>query len=137
MANYILHNMGYGNPINFREIVLSTLKGFGICCHLRDYSLSQLGTTDVTKWLANDNYERGNLKHWQESTEEKKKLLALILDGEESIIKSEYQKEEESVTYYKSCETSFYDDEISKARNSVEQYTKYLNFLIIWLNNFF
>ena len=137
MANYILHNIGYGNPVNFREVVLSTLKGFGVCGHLRDYPISQIGTTDVKKWYATTDYEEGNLKHWKENTEQKKKQLQTILGGDESVIEAEYEKEKELISYYKDCEHSYYDDEILKAKKSVAEYSKYLGHFQTKMNNEF
>lgn len=92
MANYLLHNLGYDEPINFRYIVLDTLKRYGICQHVRDYSTNQLGLTDVNKWLESTNYYENKIKRSKEMLKEYKATLKQIEAGDESYIQAEYKK---------------------------------------------
>lgn len=76
--NYLLHNLGYDNPIDFRRIVLYTYKGR--CMWLRDTRLDSLGLYDYTKWLPDIKYEQSNLERAKKSYKEAKIALAALTE---------------------------------------------------------
>ena len=114
MANYLLHNLGYDKPINFRYIVLDTLKRYGICQHIRDYSTGQLGLTDVNKWLEYTGYYEDKINRSKEQLKEYKATLKQIADGDESYVQKEYERLLSNAKSYRSSQHSWNIDEANK-----------------------
>ena len=127
MANYLLHNLGYDKPINFRYIVLDTLKRYGICQHVRDYSTGQLGLTDVNKWLESTEYYENKIKRSKEMLKEYKATLKQIEAGDESYIQAEYEKLLSNAKSLRSSEHSYHIDYANKISKCAEEYYKYLS----------
>lgn len=126
MANYLLHNLGYDQPINFRYIVLDTLKRYGVCVHLRDYSTNHWGLTDVNEWLQSTDYYEDNLKKAKKALKEYKAQLKKIEDGDETYIKEEYEKKLRVAESYRSCQHSWNIDEADSIDKCANEYYKYL-----------
>lgn len=127
MANYLLHNLGYDKPIDFRYIVLDTLKRYGICQHIRDYSTSQLSLTDVNKWLESTDYYEDKIKRSKENLKEYKAQLKQIENGDETYIQAEYEKLLSNAKTLRSSEHSYYIDQANKISKCAEEYYKYLS----------
>ena len=127
MANYLLHNLGYDKPINFRYIVLDTLKRYGICQHIRDYSTNQLGLTDVNKWLETTDYHEDKIQKSKERLKEYKTILKNIEDGDESYIQAEYEKLLSNAKSLRSSKHSYHIDQANKISKCAEEYYQYLS----------
>ena len=126
MSNYLLHNLGYDNPINFRYIVLDILKRYGICQHLRDYSISRLSLTDVNDWLILTDYEECNIKRAKERLKENQTILKQIESGDESYIQKEYEKQLSNAQSLRNSKHSWNIDEARRINKCAEEYYKYL-----------
>lgn len=127
MANYLLHNLGYDKPINFRYIVLDTLKRYGICQHLRDYSTDYCGLTDVNKWLESTDYYEDKIKRSKEKLKEYKATLKQIADGDESCIQKDYERLLSNARSYRSSQHSWNIDEANTIDECAKEYFKYLS----------
>ena len=130
MSNYLLHNLGYyENPdkINFRYIVLDTLKQYGICQHLKDYSTDHWGLTDVNKWLKSTKGLEDTIVNSKKRLKEYRKQLKQIENGDETLIQQEYQKKLSNAQSLKNSENSYYIDEANRADKCAEEYYKYLS----------
>lgn len=126
MANYLLHNLGYENPVNFRYVVLSTIKGWGICAHLRDELMDQLSLTNVNDWLGStEEYERAILRA-EMKLRNTQAQLKKIQGGDESYIKELYDKEVNKAKSLLACNNSYNKDEADKVARSADQFKRYL-----------
>ena len=126
MANYLLHNLGYDKPINFRYIVLDTLKRYGICQHLRDYSADQLSLTNVDKWLQSTDYYKNKINGSKERLKEYKATLKQIEGGDESYVQKEYERLLSNAKSYRSSKHSWNIDEANRIDERAKEYHKYL-----------
>lgn len=127
MANYLLHNLGYDKPINFRYIVLDTLKRYGICQHMRDYSTDHYGLTDVSKWLESTDYYEDKIKRSKEQLKEYKTTLKQIDGGDESYIQKEYERLLSNAKSYRCSQHSWNIDEANTIDECAKEYFKYLS----------
>lgn len=120
--NYLLHNLGYDKPVDFRYIVLSAYKSR--CMWLRDDYIDHLGLYDYTKWLPDMSYEQSNLKNAKESYKKAKLELAALAS-----IKLKALYEEELKKYEVMCNrtNSCYADFAAKARRSAAEYRTHLD----------
>ncbi len=126
-TNYLLHNIGYDKPIDFRYIVLSTMKSYGVCIHLRDYSITQLDLYDVNTWLRKTNYCEQELKRHKELLKTCHSELKKIKDGDESQIKKEYERQVGNALSLQNCDNSWHIDEAKRIEKCTDEYYKYLS----------
>ena len=124
--NYLLHNLGYDNPVNFRYIVLSTYKSR--CMWLRDNYLDNLGLYDYTKWLPDASYEQSNLKFAQKSYKKAKLKLSSLTEKE---LRSAYDEELQRYEVLHNSEHSYHSDIAKKIKHCVREYKTHLN---AWLS---
>ena len=115
--NYLLHNYGYDNPINFRRIVLEAYKSR--CVWLRDDYLDHLGLYDYTKWLPGTGYEESNLKFSTEAYKSAKLELAAL---NKTKLQEMYEEELEKYEVLHNSTNSYYADFAAKARRSAAEY---------------
>lgn len=120
--NYLLHNLGYDNPIDFRSIVLRTYKSH--CMWLRDDYIENLGLHDYTKWLPDMSYEESNLKHAKESYKKYKLELAALTKEK---LQELYAEELRKYDVLHNSTNSYYADMAAKARRSAEEYRTHLD----------
>ena len=120
--NYLLHNLGYDNPINFRRIVLEAYKSR--CMWLRDYYIDHLGLYDYTKWLPDTNYEASNLKFSTERYKEAKLELAALSKAK---LQEMYKEELKKYEVMHNSTNSYYADFAAKARRSAAEYRTHLD----------
>ena len=119
--NYLLHNLGYDEPINFRRIVLQTYKNH--CVWLRDDYIDHLGLYDRTKWLPSTNYEESNLKFSQEAYKKASLELAALTKLK---LKELYEEELKKYEVLHNSDNSYYADFAAKARRSAAEYRAHL-----------
>lgn len=120
--NYLLHNLGYDKPINFRYIVLSTYKSR--CMWLRDDYLDNLGLYDYTKWLPDASYEQSNLEHAKKSYKEAK--IALVSLTEEKL-SAAYEEELRKYEVLHNSTHSYHSDIAAKIKRCTEEYREHLD----------
>ena len=120
--NYLLHNIGYDNPINFRRIVLEAYKSR--CMWLRDDYIDHLGFYDYAKWLPSIGYEESNLKFSQEAYKKAKLELAAL---NKTKLQEMYEEELEKYEVMHNCQNSYYADFAAKARRSAAEYRTHLD----------
>ena len=120
--NYLLHNLGYDNPVNFRRIVLEAYKSH--CVWLRDDYLDHLGFYDYTKWLPDTNYEESNLKFSTEAYKSAKLELAAL---NKTKLQEMYEEELEKYEVLHNSNNSYYADMAAKARRSAAEYRIHLD----------
>lgn len=120
--NYLLHNIGYDKPINFRSIVLRTYKDR--CMWLRDDYLENLGLHDYTKWLPDMSYEESNLNRAKESYKKSKLELAALTKEK---LQDLYEEELRKYEVLHNSTNSYYTDMAEKARRSAEEYRIHLD----------
>lgn len=120
--NYLLHNLGYDKPINFRYIVLSTYKSR--CMWLRDDYLDNLGLYDYTKWLPDASYEQSNLKFAQQSYKEAKLKLASLTEEEP---RAAYDEELRKYEVLHNSEHSYHSDIANEIKRCIKEYKTHLN----------
>lgn len=120
--NYLLHNLGYDNPINFRYIVLSTYKNY--CAWLRDDYLDRLGLYDYTKWLPNTSYEQSNLDRAKESYKKAKLELSTLTKVK---LQNLYSEELCKYEVLHNSTDSHYADMAAKAKRCASEYRAHLD----------
>lgn len=120
--NYLLHNLGYDNPINFRYIVLSTYKNY--CAWLRDDYLDRLGLYDYTKWLPNTSYEQSNLDRAKESYKKAKLELSTLTKVK---LQNLYSEELRKYEVLHNSTDSHYTNMATKAKRCASEYRTHLD----------
>ena len=120
--NYLLHNLGYDNHINFRRIVLEAYKSR--CMWLRDDYIDHLGLYDYTKWIPSTNYEESNLKFSQERYKEAKLELAALNKVK---LQEMYEEELKKYEVMNNSTNSYHADMAFKARRSAAEYRTHLD----------
>lgn len=120
--NYLLHNLGYDKPVDFRYIVLSTYKSR--CMWLRDDYINNLGLYDYTKWLPSASYEQSNLKFAQKSYKEAKLKLASLTEEE---LRAAYDEELSKYEVLHNSEHSYHSDIADEIKRCVTEYKTNLN----------
>lgn len=120
--NYLLHNYGYDNPINFRRIVLEAYKSR--CMWLRDDYIDHLSLYDYTKWLPSTSYEESNLKFAKERYKKAKLELAALTNLR---LKTLYEEELKKYEVMHNGTNSYHADMAAKARRSAAEYRTHLD----------
>ena len=139
--NYILHNYteNYSNPdkTNFREILLGSLKNYGLFQHLRDTCVGDLDIYNVDDWLIPLKGYEDDIKDLKIKIKDVEKELQYL---DEEKIKSEWQKEVNRLEWYNNPESNYYTrrvENISNVINKFEPQIKKFKELcgISWIND--
>lgn len=120
--NYLLHNMGYDKPIDFRYIVLSTYKSR--CVWLRDYYIDHLGLHDYTKWLPDIKYEQSNLKRAKKAYKEAKLKLASLT---KETLRTRYTEELRKYEVLNNSTDSYHADHAAIIKRCADEYRTHLD----------
>lgn len=120
--NYLLHNLGYDKPIDFRRIVLQAYKSH--CVWLRDDYLDRLGLYDYTKWLPDMSYAQSNLQHAKESYKKSKLELAALTKEK---LQNLYAEELKKCEVLRNSTNSYYADQATKIKRCAEEYRTHLD----------
>lgn len=120
--NYLLHNLGYDNPIDFRRIVLQAYKYR--CAWLRDDQIDRLGLYDYTRWLPKVCYEQSNLEFAKKAYKKAKLELTALTNLR---LKALYEEELKKYEVMHNSQNSYYADLAAKAKRSAEEYRTYLD----------
>lgn len=120
--NYLLHNLGYDQPINFRYIVLNTYKSR--CMWLRDDYLDNLGLYDYTKWLPNIKYEQSNLERAKKAYKEAKLTLASLT---KETLRARYAEELRKYEVLNNCTDSYHADRAATIKRCADEYRTHLD----------
>lgn len=119
--NYLLHNMGYDKPINFREIVLRMYHKN--CIWLRDTNFSRLDLYNYEEWLPDIQYEYRQLNAAQERVTKTQNELASLTDDK---LQAMYELEVEKIKSLHRCEHSYHVDMAESANKCAYAYNKHL-----------
>lgn len=121
--NYLLSNYtcGYDNidGVSSRELILSTLKGYSLFIHIRDYSISQLGLYDVNKWLIPTQHLYDDIEDLKRRIKETKKELKTLLD---SLIEEEWKKEVCRLEWYNNPKSNYYTKRVENITNALNKF---------------
>ena len=133
--NYLLHNLGYDKPVNFRYIVLTTYKNH--CMWLRDSYIDRLGLYDYTKWIPDIEYEKRMFKMEKEQYKKTKEELASLTDEK---LQKLYEQEVDKVKSLNECNNSYHSDIVADIKSCIGAYSESLQKWIetsnapLWLN---
>jgi len=120
--NYLLHNLGYDQPINFRYIVLSTYKSR--CMWLRDYYIDRLGLHDYTKWLPDIKYEQSNLECAKKAYKEAKLKLSSLT---KEMLQDSYAEELRKYEVLHNSTNSYHADQAATIKHCADEYRAHLD----------
>ena len=115
--NYLLHNMGYDKPINFREIVLRVYKDR--CMWLRDTYFDRLNPYFYEQWLPNIKYQYESLERDQECLKKAQNELCSLTDEK---LQEMYAKEVSKIETLHNCHHSYHMDEVVKISRCTDQF---------------
>ena len=119
--NYLLHNLGYDKPVNFREIVLRTYHNH--CIWLRDTYFNRLDLYNYEKWLPNIQYEHDELKREQEWLKKYQDELLSLTDEK---LQEMYSKKVSDIEVLHNCHHSYHFDSAATIKHCTDEYDKYL-----------
>lgn len=125
--NYLLHNCTHGyedaNGVSSREIILSTLKNYGLFAHIRDYSISQLDLYDVNKWLIPTQHLYDEIKELKANIKKRKKELKELSDD---IIELEWKKEVDRLNWYNNPKSNYYTAQVKNISTVLDKFAPQL-----------
>jgi hypothetical protein len=124
--NYLLHNLGYDKPVNFREIVLRQYHGH--CIWLRDKYFDRLDLYNYEAWLPNIQYEYSALQSEQKLLEKVQNELASLTEEK---LQEMYSKEVSKIETLHNCHHSYHVDVAADISRCTDEYYKSLQ---KWLN---
>ena len=119
--NYLLHNLGYDKPVNFRYIVLSTYKNH--CIWLRDTYMDRLDLYNYEAWLPNIKYEYNALKREQECFDRDQAKLISLTDEK---LQEMYAKKVADIKVLHNCNHSYHMDSAAEIKRCTDAYDKSL-----------
>lgn len=119
--NYLLHNLGYDKPVNFREIVLRTYKSH--CMWLRDTYLDRLDLYNYESWLPNIQYFYDELERERERLKKYQNELLLLTDEK---LQEMYEKKVSDIEVLHNCNHSYHMDLADDIKRCTDEYDKYL-----------
>lgn len=119
--NYLLHNLGYDKPVNFREIVLRQYHSH--CGWLRDTYFDRLDLYNYEKWLPNIQYEYDQLKREQQLLDRDKNELSSLTDEK---LQEMYAEEVSKIETLHNCNHSYHMDLAVDIKRCTDEYYKSL-----------
>jgi hypothetical protein len=119
--NYLLHNLGYDKPVNFREIVLRQYHSN--CVWLRDTYFHQLSMTSYKPWLPDLEYYENSLRAEKRRLQEHKRQLAGLTEEK---LQKMYEQEVNTIESLRKCKNTYHVDEIAKIKRCTDEYNKHL-----------
>lgn len=119
--NYLLHNLGYDKPINFREIVLRTYHHN--CIWLRDTYFDRLDLYNYEKWLPNIQYEYNELEREQQLLKRDQDKLSSLTDEK---LQEMYSEKVDSIKVLHNCDHSYHIDIAAQIKSCTDEYDKHL-----------
>lgn len=117
--NYLLHNLGYDKPVNFREIVLRQYHQH--CPWLRDTYFDRLDLYDYEKWLPDLEYYK---KELQEAKSRLKKYQYEMVNFTEEKLQEMYALEVHKVKMLNQCHSSYHMDMVNEIKRCTDEYNK-------------
>ena len=119
--NYYIHNNtnGYEEPskINFREMILYSLKSYGIFQHLRDTNFNSLDQNNVEDWLWNESRLDKEIEELEIKIKNKKKELK---DVNELDIQVAYQNEVDRLNWYNDPRSNYPASKVTKVKTCID-----------------
>ncbi len=119
--NYLLHNLGYDKPVNFREIVLRTYHKR--CVWLRDICFDRLDLYNYEKWLPDIQYYYNLLLDKESHLEKSQNELASLTDDK---LQEMYLKKVSDIQVLHNCHHSYHMDLAVDIKRCTDEYDKYL-----------